>query len=62
MNSDLKQLILIIFDTLLIPAMSAETERIFGDAKPTISPNQNRLGEGIIEATECLNRWYKAGL
>ena len=50
------------FDILLIPAMSAETERVFSDTKLTISPIRNRLSKDIIEATECLNRWYKAGL
>jgi hAT family C-terminal dimerisation region len=50
------------FDILSIPAMSAETERVFSGAKLTISPSRNRLGEDIIEATECLNRWYRAGL
>ena len=42
--------------------ISAETERIFSGAKLTISPARNRLSEDIIEATECLNRWYRAGL
>ena len=49
------------YDLLSIPAMSAETERVFSGTKLTISPNRNRLAEDIIEATECLNRWYKAG-
>jgi hypothetical protein len=31
-------------------------------AKLMTSPNRNRLNEDIIEATECLNRWYKAGI
>jgi hypothetical protein len=29
-------------------------------AKLTTSPDRNRLNEDIIEATEYLNRWYKA--
>jgi hAT family C-terminal dimerisation region len=49
-------------DILSIPAMSAETERVFSYVKLTISPNRNRLGEDIIKATECLNRWYRAGI
>jgi hAT family C-terminal dimerisation region len=49
-------------DLLSIPAISTETERIFSGTKLTISPNRNRLGEDIIEATECLNRWYRTGL
>jgi hAT family C-terminal dimerisation region len=55
------QRILIAFDILLIPVISAETERIFSSAKLTISPARNRLGEDIIKATECLNRWHRAG-
>jgi hAT family C-terminal dimerisation region len=50
------------FNILSIPAMSAETEQIFSGTKLTISPQRNRLEEDIIEATECLNRWYKAGI
>jgi hAT family C-terminal dimerisation region len=61
-NSGLPQLMSMAFDILLIPAMSAETERIFSGTKLTISPQRNRLEEDIIEATECLNRWYKAGI
>ncbi len=61
-NSASPQLTSMAFDILSIPAMSAETERVFSGTKLTISPNRNRLGEDIIEATECLNRWYKAGL
>jgi hAT family C-terminal dimerisation region len=49
-------------DILSIPAMSAETERVLSDAKLTIPPNRNRIGEDIIEATECLNRWYRADI
>lgn len=60
-NSGLTQLAPMAFDILSIPAMSAETERIFSGAKLTISPARNRLSEDIIEATECLNRWYRAG-
>ena len=61
-NTGSPQMMNIAFDMLSIPAMSAETERVFSGAKLTISPSRNRLGEDIIEATECLNRWYRAGL
>jgi hAT family C-terminal dimerisation region len=54
-NSGSTQLTPMAFDILSIPAMSAETERIFSDTKLTISANRNRLGEDIIEATECMN-------
>jgi hAT family C-terminal dimerisation region len=50
------------FNILLIPAISAEIERVFSVAKLTISLNQNQLREDIIKATECLNRWYRAGI
>jgi hypothetical protein len=56
------QLVNMAFNILLIPAMSSETERGFSGAKLTLSPSRNRLSEDVIEATECLNRWYKAGL
>ena len=61
-SSGSPQLTNMAFDMLSIPAMSSETERVFSGAKLTISPSRNRLSEDIIEATECLNRWYKAGL
>jgi hAT family C-terminal dimerisation region len=61
-NSGFTQLATMALDLLSIPAMSAETERVFSGAKLTISPNRNRFGEDIIEATECLNRWYRTGL
>jgi hAT family C-terminal dimerisation region len=50
------------FDILSITAISAETERVFSGTKLTLSPARNRLSEDIIEVTEWLNRWYKAGL
>ena len=50
------------FDILSIPAMSTECERVFSGAKLMITDQRNRLKEDIIEASECLNRWYKAGL
>ena len=49
------------YDHLSIPAMSAEYERVFSDTKLKISPNRNRLKEDIIEATECLVQWTRAG-
>jgi hAT family C-terminal dimerisation region len=60
-NSGLPQLAQMEFDILSTPAMSSETERVFSGTKLTISPSRNRLGGDIIEATECLNRWYQAG-
>jgi len=46
------------FDTLAIPAMSAECERVFSSAKKLITPERNRLAEDIIEASECLKNWW----
>jgi hAT family C-terminal dimerisation region len=60
-NSGSPQLASMAFDILSIPAISTETERVLSGAKLTISPTRNRLGEDVIEATECLNRWYRAG-
>jgi hypothetical protein len=50
------------FDFLSIPAMSAETERVFIDTKLYISLLRSRLDIDILEATECLLRWNRAGL
>jgi hAT family C-terminal dimerisation region len=61
-NAKSPQMMNMAFDILSIPAMSSETERVFSGVKLTISASRNRLSEDIIEATECLNRWYKAGL
>jgi hypothetical protein len=36
------------FDTLAIPAMSAEYERAFSSTKKLITPERNRLAEDII--------------
>jgi hAT family C-terminal dimerisation region len=61
-NSGSPQLMSMAFDILPTPAMCAETERIFSGTKLTISPQRKRLEDDIIEATECLNRWYKEGI
>jgi hypothetical protein len=50
------------FDTLAIPAMSAECERVFSSTKKLIIPERNRLAEEIIEASECLENWWERGL
>jgi hAT family C-terminal dimerisation region len=46
------------FDTLAIPAMSAECERVFSSIKKLITPERNRLHMDIIEASECLKNWW----
>jgi hypothetical protein len=50
------------FDTLAIPAISAECERVFSSTKKFISPERNRLAVDIIEASECLKNWWDHGL
>jgi len=44
-------------DVLLIPAMSADPERLFSGAKITISDRRSRLGIATIEALEGLKSW-----
>ena len=45
-----------------IPAMSAETERVFSETKHDIDQRSNRLGPDITEALECEGRRMKAGI
>lgn len=49
------------YDHLSILAMSAECRGVFRDTKLTMSPNRNRLQEDIIEVTECVVQWIRAG-
>jgi hypothetical protein len=46
----------------LIPAMSAEVERVFSSSKILISGHRNRLDDKVISAVECLKSWENAGL
>ena len=50
------------FDHISIPAMSAETERVFSDIKIFMPESRNRLGPAVIEALEYVRRWVLAGL
>jgi hAT family C-terminal dimerisation region len=50
------------YNTLAIPAMSAECERVFSSCKLLITPNRNKLGVDSIEASECLRHGYRNGL
>jgi len=61
-KTDFPTLHLWAFDTLAIPAMSAECERVFSSAKKLITPERHRLHEQIIEASECLKNWWDRGL
>ncbi|KAK5087252.1 hypothetical protein LTR70_007379 [Exophiala xenobiotica] len=45
-----------------IPAMSTEVERVFSSTKILVSERWNRLGDDIIEASECLKAWQKKQL
>jgi len=49
------------YDTLSIPAMSSECERLFSGAKLTITAQRKSLLPNIIEAVEMMNSWYKRG-
>ena len=50
------------FDTLSIPAMSAELERVFSQAKRTITDDRNRLAASTFEALQCMKHWTDHGL
>ena len=49
-------------DTLSIPAMPTECERVFSSTKKFITPMRSLLKEDIIEATECLKAWWDRGI
>jgi hypothetical protein len=61
-QTDLHSMQQMTYDFLSIPAMSAETERVFSSTKLTISEKRSRLGALIIEVIECSDRWMRAGL
>jgi hypothetical protein len=50
------------FDTLVIPTMSAEYERVFSSTKKLLTPERSRLAPDIIEVSECLKNWWDRGL
>ena len=45
------------FDLLSIPAMCAECERVFSQAKLTLVPQRNRMMESTLNALRCLKDW-----
>lgn len=49
-------------NVLSIPAMSAEPERVFSDARRTISWDRCQLGSRTIERGECMKSWIKSGI
>jgi hypothetical protein len=50
------------FDTLSIPAMSAELERVFSQSKRTWTDDRNALKPESFEALQCLKQWSLQGL
>ena len=50
-----------VFDMFIIPAMSAECERVFSSLKLMIIDRRNVFKEEAIEANECLRHWYLHG-
>ena len=57
--SDLRQWA---FDTLSVPAMSAEVERIFSQARRTITTDRNRLSNEMAESLLCMKHWLDSGI
>jgi hypothetical protein len=63
METDLyPQLRQLAFDTLSIPAMSAEIERVFSSAKKLLTPERNQMDDDTIEVNELLRYWWTRGL
>lgn len=49
-------------DLLSIPAMSTELERVFSQAKRTITPDRNALDDHTIEILELMRYWWKRNI
>ena len=47
------------FDSLSVPAMSSDVERIFSSAKKLLSRQRNRIDEGTVECVELLRDWWR---
>jgi hAT family C-terminal dimerisation region len=47
---------------LSIPAMSAEIERVFSDAKRMLTPDRNRLNDETLEYLELLRYWWRKNI
>jgi hypothetical protein len=50
------------FDTLSVPASSAELERVFSQTKRFLTDDRNRLTPTAFEALMCLKQWRQQGL
>jgi hypothetical protein len=44
-------------DLLLIPAISADLERLFSGLKLTIKDRRSKLGILVVQALECIKSW-----
>jgi hypothetical protein len=62
MQSDYPQLRQWAIDTLSIPAMSTELERIFSQSKRMITADRNRVLAQTLEASQCMKHWLDQGL
>ena len=49
-------------DTLSIPTMSAELERVFSQAKQFYTDDRNRLLPTSFERQQCLLQWHRQGI
>lgn len=50
------------FDIFSIPAMSAECERVFSQAKRFVTDERNRVSNATVEADQCLKNWLLQGI
>ena len=50
------------FDTLSVPAMSAEVERCFSQARRLITFDRNRLSSESLEVLLCYKHWLDTGI
>ena len=49
-------------DILSIPAMSADTERLFSQAKLTLSTQRQNMDARSLEILQCLQNWDRSSL
>jgi hypothetical protein len=59
---EFNQLRQMVFDILLIPAVSSEVERCFSSAKKLLRQERNRSTDPTIERLELLRNWMKREL
>ena len=50
------------FDILSIPAMSADTERLFSSAKLILSTQRQNIDAKSLEVLQCLKSWDRSSL